>query len=102
MAETLPKHEFLGEMIANQLIYYPTVTREPFRNRGRITDLMTSGKLFEDIGLPPMSIENDRFMLCGSPEMIKDTRELLTSLGYEEGNHGEAAHYVIEKAFVEK
>jgi ferredoxin--NADP+ reductase len=89
-------------MIANQLIYYPTVTREPFRNRGRITDLMTSGKLFEDIGLPPMSIENDRFMLCGSPEMIKDTREMLTGLGYEEGNHGEAAHYVIEKAFVEK
>ncbi|MBE7201308.1 MAG: ferredoxin--NADP reductase, partial [Parafilimonas terrae] len=50
----------------------------------------------------PMSIENDRFMLCGSPDMIRDTRELLTSRGYEEGNHGEAAHYVIEKAFVEK
>jgi ferredoxin/flavodoxin---NADP+ reductase len=96
------RHEFLGEMISNQLIYYPTVTREPFRNRGRITDLMVSGKLFEDIGLPPMSIENDRFMLCGSPDMIRDTRELLTSRGYEEGNHGEAAHYVIEKAFVEK
>ena len=52
ITETLPRHEFLGEMISNQLIYYPTVTREPFRNRGRITDLMVSGKLFEDIGLP--------------------------------------------------
>ena len=52
ITDTLPKHEFLGEMISNQLIYYPTVTREPFRNRGRITDLMVSGKLFEDIGLP--------------------------------------------------
>ncbi|SFS61607.1 Oxidoreductase NAD-binding domain-containing protein, partial [Methylobacterium sp. yr668] len=102
ITETLPRHEFLGEMISNQLVYYPTVTREPFRNRGRITDLMVSGKLFEDIGLPPMAIENDRFMLCGSPDMIRDTRELLTSRGYEEGNHGEAAHYVIEKAFVEK
>ncbi len=89
-------------MISNQLIYYPTVTREPFRNRGRITDLMVSGKLFEDIGLPDMSIENDRFMLCGSPDMIRDTRELLSGRGYEEGNHGEAGHYVIEKAFVEK
>ena len=102
ITESLPKHEFLGEMISAQLIYYPTVTREPFRNRGRITDLMTSGKLFEDVGLPNMSVENDRFMLCGSPDMIRDTRELLTNGGYEEGNHGEAGHYVIEKAFVEK
>ena len=54
------------------------MTREPFRNRGRITDLMTSGKLFEDVGLPNMSVENDRFMLCGSPDMIRDTRALLT------------------------
>ncbi|GJD96856.1 ferredoxin--NADP reductase [Methylobacterium iners] len=102
ITQDLPNHEFLGEIIAQQLIYYPTVTREPFRNTGRITDLMVQGKLFADVGLPAMSIENDRFMLCGSPEMIRDTRELLTGLGYEEGNHGEAAHYVIEKAFVEK
>src|ERR1700710_501756 len=62
ITETLPGHEFPGEMTSIQLIYYPTVPREPFRNRGRITDLMVSGKLFEDIGLPPMSVENDRFM----------------------------------------
>ena len=102
ITDTLPKDELLGEMISAGLIYYPTVTREPFRNRGRITDLMTSGKLFEDIGLPDMSLENDRFMLCGSPDMIRDTREMLASRGYEEGNHGEQGHFVIEKAFVEK
>jgi ferredoxin--NADP+ reductase len=89
-------------MISRQLIYYPTVTREPFRNSGRITDLMVSGKLFSDIGLPMMSRAADRFMLCGSPEMIRDTRQLLVEGGYEEGNHGEAGHFVIEKAFVEK
>ncbi|HEX8416300.1 MAG TPA: ferredoxin--NADP reductase, partial [Methylobacterium sp.] len=77
-------------------------TREPFRNAGRITDLMVSGRLFADVGLPAMSVEADRFMLCGSPEMIRDTRELLAASGYTEGNHGEAGHYVIEKAFVEK
>jgi ferredoxin--NADP+ reductase len=102
ITQTLPNDELLGEMISGGLIYYPTVTREPFRNRGRITDLMSSGKLFEDIGLPEMSIEHDRFMLCGSPEMIRDTRALLADGGYEEGNHGEAGHFVIEKAFVEK
>ena len=86
----------------NGLVYYPTVTREPFRNTGRITDLMSSGKLFTDLGLPPMTIEDDRFMLCGSPEMIAETRDLLAAAGLEEGNHGEAGHFVIEKAFVEK
>jgi ferredoxin--NADP+ reductase len=102
ITQDLPAHEFLGETIAAQLIYYPTVTREPFRNAGRITDLMVSGRLFADVGLPAMSVEADRFMLCGSPEMIRDTRELLAASGYTEGNHGEAGHYVIEKAFVEK
>ena len=98
----LPEDEFLGEFIKEQLIYYPTVTREPFRNQGRITDLMQSGKLYSDIGLPPMSKENDRFMLCGSPQMIADVRALLDGLGYIEGNHGEQGQFVIEKAFVDK
>ena len=102
IAHDLPKSDHLGELVREKLLYYPAVTREPFRNSGRITDLMVSGKLFADIGLPAMSVENDRFMLCGSPEMIRDTRDLLTGGGYEEGNHGEAGHYVIEKAFVEK
>ena len=102
IAEILPKDEFLGEMVSEQLIYYPTVTREPFRNGGRITALMESGKLFSDIGLPAMNVADDRFMLCGSPQMIADVRALLDGRGYTEGNHGEQGHFVIEKAFVDK
>ena len=102
ISDVLHKDELIGELIREQLIYYPTVTREEFRNRGRITDLMVSGKLFADVGLPPMSVENDRFMLCGSPQMIADVRDLLDRNGWEEGNHGEQGHFVIEKAFVEK
>jgi len=97
----LPRDQLIGELIRDQLVYYPTVTREPFRNHGRITDLMTSGRLFADLRLPRMSVEEDRFMLCGSPDMIRDTRIILNNLGYVEGNHGEAGHYVVEKAFVE-
>ena len=48
ITEQLPNDELIGELVRNQLIYYPTVTRDPFHNRGRITDLMTSGKLFSD------------------------------------------------------
>lgn len=98
----LPQDEFLGETIRNQLTYYPTVTREPFRNRGRITDLIASGQLFSDIGQPGFDPEGDRFMLCGSPQMLADLKAIFEARGLAEGNTGEPGDYVIEKAFVEK
>lgn len=101
ITQELPVHEFFGEQVREKLIYYPTVTREPFRNEGRITDLMSSGKLFADIGLPPMDVESDRFMLCGSPQMLKDTCAILNAAGLQETRHGDLGQYVIERAFVE-
>lgn len=100
--DELPNHEYLGEQVREQLIYYPTVTREPYRNEGRLSDLMNSGKLFEDIGLPSPNLEDDRFMLCGSPAMLKDLCEILNGWGFEESRQGIQAHYAIERAFVEK
>jgi ferredoxin/flavodoxin---NADP+ reductase len=102
ITQELPQHEFLGEMVSQQLIYYPTVTREPFRNRGRLTDLITSGKLFDDIGLDSLSATQDRVMMCGSPSMLKDLVEIVRERGFHEGNHSKPREYVIEKAFVEK
>jgi len=98
----LPQDEFLGEMIRDQLLYYPTVTREPFRNRGRITDLLTGGQLFTDLGLGPFDPQGDRFMLCGSPQLIADLKSIFNERGLHEGNHGEPGDYVVERAFVEK
>ena len=98
----LPDDEFIGEEVKAKLTYYPTVTREEFRNHGRINDLMATDKLPADIGLPPISPESDRVMLCGSPHMVQDLRDLLTERGFVEGNHGEPGHYVVEKAFVER
>jgi ferredoxin--NADP+ reductase len=102
ITEELPRHEFLGELVSGQLVYYPTVTREPFKNRGRLTDLITSNKLFDEIGLPPLSIDHDRVMMCGSPSMLADLVTILKSRDFQEGNHSTPGHYVIEKAFVEK
>lgn len=102
ITQELPNHEYLGEQVREQLIYYPTVTREPYRNQGRLSDLMNSGKLFEDIGLPSPNLEDDRFMLCGSPAMLKDLCEILNGWGFEESRQGIQAHYAIERAFVEK
>jgi ferredoxin--NADP+ reductase len=98
----LPANEFFGDLVRNKLIYYPTVTREPFRNRGRITDLIASGTLFDETGQPPLDLAADRLMLCGSPSMLADLRTLLDQRGFVEGNHAEPGHFVIEKAFVER
>ena len=98
----LPDNEFFGELVREKLVYYPTVTREPYRNQGRITDLITSGKLFADLGLPPLGKEDDRVMLCGSPQLLDDMRVILKEKGFEEGSTTEPGDFVIEKAFVEK
>jgi ferredoxin--NADP+ reductase len=102
ISEELPRHEYLGDLVRGKLLYYPTVTREPYRNSGRLTDLLASGKLPEDLGLPPIDPETDRFMVCGSPAMLRDVCALLDERGFSESRHGEAAHYVIERAFVER
>ena len=98
----LQRDEFFGPLIKDKLIYYPTVTREPFRNRGRVTDLIETGQLFEDIGLPKLDIESDRIMLCGSPGMLEELRTMLEGRGFAEGSHSEPGHFVIEKAFAER
>jgi ferredoxin--NADP+ reductase len=102
LIRNLESDELFGPILAGKLIYYPTVTREPFRNRGRITDLITSERLFNDVDLSPLDLETDRLMLCGSPSMLEDLRKILKARGFTEGNHSEPGHFVIEKAFVER
>lgn len=97
----LPQHEYLGQLVRSKLLYHPTVTREPFANQGRITDLIRSGELAKSIGLPQLDPATDRLMLCGSPEMLAETRTLLEERGFTSGTPGEPGHFVIEKAFVE-
>jgi ferredoxin--NADP+ reductase len=102
IVDHLPQHEFLGEMISQQLRYYPTVTRETYRNMGRVTALIENGKLFKDMGLPPLSQQQDRVMLCGSPGMLNDLKHMLEAQGFVEGNTSTPGDFVIERAFVEK
>lgn len=100
--EDLPNDELIGELISEQLLYYPTVTREDYKHQGRITELLENGKLSGDLGLPQPNTDEDRFMLCGSPAMLDDMCVILERNGFHESRHGEQAEYVIERAFVEK
>ena len=97
----LPNDEYLGDLIAPKLKYYPTVTREPFKTQGRITDLIESGQLFRDLGNPPFDPAADRVMLCGGPSVLADLKRQMLDRGYVEGSIAEPGDFVLERAFVE-
>src|SRR3546814_15381512 len=86
-SDLFPKDELLGAFVRDKLLYYPTVTREPFRHRGRITELLLSNRLTDDLGLQLLDPEHDRAILCGSPAMLKDLPVILEDLGFVEGNN---------------
>jgi len=98
----LPVDEFLGDYVREKLVYYPTVTREPFRNRGRITDLIEQNMLTDDIGLPALNSDEDRVMVCGNQGLNTDIATILKARGFSAGNSGQPGSYVVERAFVEK
>ncbi|HOB65531.1 ferredoxin--NADP reductase [Ottowia sp.] len=102
ITQELPQHEFLGEMVTQQLKYYPTVTREPFPTQGRIPDLIESGQMARDLGLPELNPTTDRVMLCGSPEMLKSIKAVLEKRHFNEGNTTTPGDFVVERAFVEQ
>ena len=102
LVEHLPNHEFLGEMVTSQLRYYPTVTRETYKNMGRVTELIETGKLTNDLGLPALDAAQDRVMICGSPAMLRDLKHMLESRGFKEGNTSTPGDFVIERAFAEQ
>lgn len=101
LSEELPQHEFLGDLVRAQMLYYPTVTREAFVNQGRITSLMESDKISSDLNLPPLDPARDRIMICGSPGLNKDMRAILEAKGFTEGTTTTPGDFVVERAFVE-
>lgn len=92
--------ELYGEDFANRLLYYPTTTREDSPLMGRITDNLTSGKVFADLNLPPMDAANDRAMICGSLAFNTDVKAVLEGFGLREGANSDPKEFVVEKAFV--
>jgi len=110
----LPNNPFFGDIVQDKLLYYPTVTREPYQynslksndglrdHEGRITELLLSNKLSGDLNLPNIDPENDRFMLCGNDAMLKDLAKILDDKGFSKANSRSQGHYVIEQAFIEK
>jgi ferredoxin--NADP+ reductase len=102
LVRSLPENEYFGDLVGHKLVYFPTATREAFLHQGRITDLIATGKLYEEAGIDPIDQAQDRVMICGSPQMLADLRVMLDERGFKEGSGSTPGSYVIERAFVER
>jgi ferredoxin/flavodoxin---NADP+ reductase len=100
LVEGLREDPLIGEFVGDKLLYYPTTTRETSARMGRITDNLSSGRVFADLGLPPMEAATDRAMVCGSLAFNLDVKAVLQGFGLREGANSEPLEYVVEKAFV--
>jgi len=100
LTEQVLGHEFLGELAQGKLTHYATTTREPSDRMGRVTDLIENGRLFSDLGVPPLDPAVDRIMVCGSMAMNKDVKALAEARGFHEGSNADPGQFVIERAFV--
>ena len=100
LIEALPEDPLIGELVGDKLLYYPTTTREETQQMGRITDNLATGKVFADLGIPPLDPVIDRAMVCGSLAFNLDVKAILETAGLREGANSEPAEYVVEKAFV--
>ena len=100
LVESLADDPLIGELIDGKLKYYPTITQENFKTKGRITNLLSNGQLFSDLCIKEMSAESDRAMICGSMGLNNDMRKILEARGLSEGANSRPAEYVLEKAFV--
>ncbi len=99
LVDSVVNDPLVGEMAQGKLRLYTSCTREAWEHSGRITSLIESGKLFEDLGVPPLDPATDRAMICGSMEMIQDVKTLMQNAGLTEGSNAAPAEFVIEKAF---
>lgn len=100
LVDSLKDDPLIGELVGDKLLYYPTTTRETFHHMGRVTDNLTSGKVFTDLGLPPMNRDEDRAMVCGSLAFNIDVKKILEDFGLTEGANSDPQQFVVEKAFV--
>lgn len=100
LVESLKDDPLIGDVVGDKLVYYPTTTREDFHHMGRVTDNLSTGKVFADLGIPPMDAEHDRAMVCGSLAFNIDVKAILEGFGLVEGANSDPKQFVVEKAFV--
>ena len=84
--------EDFGSLVDNpaKLVFIPIVTREAVEGAltERLPKLLLDGTLQERAGIA-LDVDSTHVMLCGNPEMVEDTKEMLKSLGLVMNRRGE-------------
>ena len=99
LSDSLKDDPLVGDIAPSRITYYSSTTRDEFVRTGRITDLLKTGKFFSDLSIEGFNPETDRIMICGSIDMIADTRAILLSYDFSEGSNAAPGDFVVEKAF---
>jgi len=96
LIKSFDRSEYYAEF-AHKLRYLRIVTREPVPGtlRDRVTKLLTSGVLEENVGLR-LDHDRSRIMLCGNPDMVEDSRKLLVDRGFRVSRRGDPGHLAVE------
>ena len=94
----MTKEVYIRSYAKNKLRFYSSITREPYPYTGRIAWLIKSGTLIADLMTYSLN-EMDRFMVCGSKQMVFNVTNLLKSLKYVEGATNNPQDFVYEKAY---
>lgn len=88
----------LVQQYEGRLRYLPVVSRDPDTTHlsGRIPQLLQSGVLLRsaDVSLAP---EQSFVMLCGNPEMIKDTQQTLVEMGLNKYRRATGGNIIFER-----
>tara|TARA_Y100001935_G_scaffold245790_1_gene239772 strand:- start:18 stop:794 length:777 start_codon:yes stop_codon:yes gene_type:complete len=92
--------ELIKEFTNNKLISYHSTTREDYIIHGRVTELILSNKLFDDLNINPFS-SDDKFMFCGSMGLNNDLKKIMLENNYREGANNHPGEFVLEKAFAD-
>ena len=100
VAQTLAD-PLVGELAQGRFMHYTCVTREDHPRRFRVTEAMTGGHVFADLGMPSLDPGTDRVMICGSMAMLHDSKALCEAAGLEEGSNSKPGTFVVERAFVD-
>ncbi|ACT56836.1 ferredoxin--NADP reductase [Candidatus Liberibacter asiaticus] len=95
----ISQDEILKDLIGQKLKFYRTVTQEDYLYKGRITNHILSGEFYRNMDLSPLNPDTDRIMICGSPTMIVDMKDLLIAKKFREGSNSRPGTFVVERAF---
>jgi len=99
-AEDLSYAEMIASLVAarpGRFSFVPFVSRDSYKGAlsGRIPQAIADGRLEAWTGVP-LTAANAHAMLCGNPDMVRDTQTVLEQRGMRRHRRREPGHFTLE------